>query len=73
MANLDEYKRMWVESLQARADGDESKEDEILSRMDDIWYDLTPEETEAMHAFAKVVRARLDKEGNVIAPLTGIL
>ena len=74
MSNLDEYKKLLVDSLQARVDGDGFGEDRILDILDRLWYRMSKEEMDAANAFTSAIaKSHLDEQGNVIAPLTGIL
>jgi hypothetical protein len=74
MSNLTEYKRLLIDSLQARADGDGYGEDQILDILDRLWLRMSLEERTAANEFTSAVaKSHLDDAGKVIAPLTGIL
>ena len=51
--NIQRYFSILIESLCARIEGNEEREDSLLDYLDKIWDDLTPEEIEIINKIIK--------------------
>lgn len=70
MSNADQYKKLLLEMLAARVDGDGHSEDQIGWQLDRLWYRLSEDEkAEAETYVEEISRNHLDADGNVIVPL----
>lgn len=64
---LAQYQKMLIESLIARSEGSEEKEDQISELLDVIWYELDETQKEHAKQFATAAAdAYLDTDGNVV-------